>query len=82
MKQPPEKPTTETAWDWYDWAMKTAVAVRANKGEMLWHPQTNWPTTILGLPKACQTGITEGWKAGVHAVEVMNRLSGWRERTS
>jgi len=70
------KPTTETAWDWYDWAMKTAVAVRAKKDRKF---ETREESR---LPSECRYAIKTGWRAGMQAVEVIERLGAWREETS
>ena len=64
----PEKPKTKTALHWYDWSLKTAVALRG--GEM---PE-DMTVTKLRLPPACARAISAGWDAGIHAVEVIERL--------
>lgn len=67
MRTPP-KPNSTIAWDWYDWALQSAVTVRARKGQAIACREEH------RLPRHCQRAITEGWKAGVHAVEVIERI--------
>ena len=64
----PEKPKTKTAIHWYDWSLKTAVATRAKKGGAIMPPE------VHRLPPACARAISAGWDAGIHAVEVIERL--------
>lgn len=64
----PPKPTGHRAWDWYDWALRTAVVVKAKRGQALCPPETH------RLPAACNRGIGEGWRAGIRAIEVIDRI--------
>ena len=64
----PNKPDTKTAWDWYDWALQTAVATRAKRGHAIACKEEH------SLPHACRQAITAGWLAGLHAVETIERI--------
>lgn len=76
IQRTPEKPKSTTAWEWYEWALRSAVALRAKDGSAI------APQECHTLPKACLDGITAGWKAGLHAVEVIERIeSNWGEPT-
>ncbi len=58
MKRTPEKPTTQSPKDWYEWAKETAIAVELRIGQGFWCREEK------SLPASCRQAITKGANDG------------------